>query len=113
MRGGVDEVREADESCAEAYGGPVEGCHEDLGVRVEGLRRVDVVGDEGAEPLLVGVDAFLAFARDGDVGTAGIDVLVDCFFVDLMLSGIGGTHALKNLPFPVSTVTKTSSIVAT
>ena len=70
MRGGVDEVREADESCAEAYGGPVEGCHEDLGVRVEGLGGVDVIGDEGGEPLLVQVAAGV-FAGDGDVGAAG------------------------------------------
>ena len=72
MWSGVDEVREADQSCAEADSGSVEGCDEDFGVRVEGLGCVDVVGDEGAEPLLVRVDAFFGFAGDGDVGTAGI-----------------------------------------
>jgi hypothetical protein len=70
VRGGVDEVGEADEGGGEAYGGAVEGCDEDLGVRVEGLGGVDVVGDEGGEPLLVEVAAFV-FATDGDVGAAG------------------------------------------
>ena len=67
--GGVDEVGEADEGGGEAYGGAVEGCDEDLGVRVEGLGGVDVVGDEGGEPLLVEVAAGV-FAGDGDVGSA-------------------------------------------
>jgi hypothetical protein len=69
VRGGVDEVREADEGGGEAYGRAVEGCDEDFGVRVEGLGGVDVVGDEGGEPLLVEVAAFV-FATDGDVGAA-------------------------------------------
>jgi hypothetical protein len=69
VRGGVDEVREADEGGGEAYGRAVEGCDEDFGVRVEGLGGVNVVGDEGGEPLLVEVAAFV-FATDGDVGAA-------------------------------------------
>ena len=69
VRGGVDEIREADEGGREAYGGTVEGRDEDFGVGVEGLGCVDVVGDEGGEPLLVEVAAFV-FAADGDVGTA-------------------------------------------
>lgn len=77
VRGGVDEVGEADEGGGEAYGGAVEGCDEDFGVRVEGLGCVDVVGDEGREPLLVQVAAGV-FAGDGDVGAA-VRGLVDCF----------------------------------
>ena len=69
VRGGVDEVGEADEGGGEAYGRAVEGCDEDFGVGVEGLGGVDVVGDEGCEPLLVEVAAFV-FATDGDVGAA-------------------------------------------
>jgi hypothetical protein len=80
--GGVDEVGEADEGGGEAYGGAVEGCDEDLGVRVEGLGGVDVVGDEGGEPLLVEVAAGV-FAGDGDVGSAGT-LLVNNFFVGLV-----------------------------
>ena len=38
-------------------------------MRVEGLGGVDVVGDEGGEPLLVEVAAGV-FAGDGDVGSA-------------------------------------------
>jgi hypothetical protein len=78
VRGSVDEVGEADEGGGEAYGGAIEGCDEDLGVRVEGLGRVDVVGDEGREPLLVQVAAGV-FAGDGDVGAAG-EMLVNGFF---------------------------------
>ena len=69
VRGGVNEVGEADEGGGEAYGGTVEGCDEDFGVGVEGLGGVDVVGDESGEPLLVEVAAFV-FATDGDVGAA-------------------------------------------
>lgn len=52
---GVDEVRMGDEGGGEADGGAVEGCDEDFGVRVEGLGDVEVVGEEGAEPVLAGV----------------------------------------------------------
>jgi hypothetical protein len=83
VRGGVDEVGEADEGGGEAYGGAIEGCDEDLGVRVEGLGRVDVVGDEGREPLLVQVAAGV-FAGDGDVGAAG-EMLVNGVFFSISL----------------------------
>ena len=71
MRRGVDEVRESSEGCAEADGWAVQSCNEDLGVRVEGLGGVEVVGDEGGEPLLVGVGAGLGGAGDAYVGAAG------------------------------------------
>jgi len=56
MRRGVNKVRERDERGAQADGGAVQGGDEDLGVRVEGVRDVQVVSDEAAEPLLAGID---------------------------------------------------------
>lgn len=76
MGRGVDEVCVGDERGGEAYGRAVEGCDEDLGVRVEGVRGVEVVGDEGFEPVLARGDGGGRggggdFAGDGDVGAAG------------------------------------------
>jgi hypothetical protein len=59
VRGGVDEVGEADQSRGETDSRTVEGGHEDLGVSVEGLGDVEVVCHEGLEPLLVRVHALL------------------------------------------------------
>lgn len=44
---GVDEVGEGDEGCREADCGAVQGGYQDFGVGVEGMRDVQVVGDEG------------------------------------------------------------------
>lgn len=59
--GGVDEVGEGDEGGGEADGGAVERGHEDVGVRVEGVGDVEVVGDKGLEP-------HLALVKGGCVG---------------------------------------------
>lgn len=59
VRGGVDEVGEADQSRRETDGRTVKSGDEDLGVGVEGLSDVQVVCHEGLEPLLVGVYALL------------------------------------------------------
>lgn len=67
MRGRVDEVGEAQEGGGEADGGAVEGGDEDLGVRVEGLGGVKVVGREAREPLLVGVLVGVGFSGDAYV----------------------------------------------
>lgn len=109
MRGGVDEVGEADEGGTQADCGPVESGHEDLGVGVKGLGDVQVVGDERLEPLLVGVDAGLGSAGDGDISTAGI-----CLLASYMRQGaVDDAYALKKRPLPVRTVMKTSSRLAT
>jgi hypothetical protein len=50
--GCVDEVGEGDEGGGEADCRAIEGCNEDFGVRVEGVGYVEVVCDEGFEPLL-------------------------------------------------------------
>ena len=52
MGRGVDEVGVRDERSGQPDGGPVKRGHEELGVRVEGARHVEVVSDEGAEVLL-------------------------------------------------------------
>ena len=51
MRRGVDEIGEGDQRGGETDGGPVERGDEDLGVCVEGVRDVEVVADEGSEPV--------------------------------------------------------------
>lgn len=69
---GVDEVGEGDEGGGEANDGAVEADDEDLGVRGEGVRDVEVEGDEGGEPELVRVGRVDGGgAADGDVGAAG------------------------------------------
>ena len=70
MRSAVDEVGEGDEGGGEADGGAVESRDEDLRVRVEGVCDVEVVGDEGAEPVFAEVGAFGEGAGDADVGAA-------------------------------------------
>lgn len=70
MRGGVDEVGEGDERGGEADGGAVERRDQDLGVCVEGVGDVQVVGDEGLEPVAAGGFVGGHGARDGDVGAA-------------------------------------------
>ena len=50
MRSGVDEIRECDEGGGKADGGAVQSRDEDLGVCVEGLCDVEIVGDEALEP---------------------------------------------------------------
>lgn len=109
MRGGVDEVREANEGCAEADCGPVKGGHKNLGVGVESLGDVQVVGDERLKPLLVGVYAGLGSTGDGDIGAAEICLLASC----LQKGAVSDAYALKKRPLPVRTVMKTSSRLAT
>lgn len=67
MRGRIDEVGETQQSGGEPNSRPVEGGDEDLGVRVKGLRDVEVVGDKVAQPLAVWV-----FAGDGRTAYADI-----------------------------------------
>lgn len=62
VRSGVDEIGEADQSGGKTDGGTVESSHKYLGVGVEGLGDVQVVGYEVLEPLLVRVDALLGCA---------------------------------------------------
>lgn len=71
MRGRVDEVGEGDQRGGEADGGAVERGDEDFRVRVEGVRDFEVVGREGAEPVLAGVGGGGGGAREGYVGAAG------------------------------------------
>lgn len=70
VRGRVDEVGEGRQRRREADCRPVERRDEDLGVAVEGAREVQVVGDEGAEPVLVWVRGWRV-GPYGDVGAAG------------------------------------------
>ena len=62
VRGGVDEVGEADQSRGETDSRTVKSGHEDLGVGIECLSDVEVVCHEGLEPLLVRVHALLGCA---------------------------------------------------
>lgn len=71
MGHGVDEVREAGEGGRETDGGAVERDDEDLGMRVEGVRDEQVVGEEAPDQSLPGVDRRGGFARDANVGAAG------------------------------------------
>lgn len=71
MRGRVDEVREGGYGRAEPDRGPVERRDQDLGVRVEGVCDVQVVGHEGLEEVSFYVFAVGQAAGDGDVGAAG------------------------------------------
>lgn len=57
MRSCVDEVGECDQGGGETDGGTVECGYEDLGVRVEGMCDVEVVGDEVLEPVAANVVA--------------------------------------------------------
>lgn len=82
----VDEVGEGHQGRREADDGPVEADDQDLGVRVEGLRRVEVVGDEAAQPQLVGVVGGAIFglgARDGYISATfgGFIVLVSFIII--------------------------------
>ena len=70
MRDAIDEIREGDEGGGKADCGTVESCDENLGMRVEGLGYVEVVGDEVAEPCAAGVFAFWCLAGDGYIGSS-------------------------------------------
>lgn len=71
---GVDEVGVGDEGGGEADDGAVEADDEDFGVRVKGLRDVEVEGDKGAQPELADVGGGVGVgARDGDVGATGME----------------------------------------
>ena len=78
MRGAVDEIRVRDERGGEADDGAVEGCDEDLGVRVEGVCDFEVVACYVAEGFAVDVAVVVGGggvvrggAADGDVGAGG------------------------------------------
>lgn len=111
MRRGVDKVGEGDESGGEADGGPVERGDEDLGVRVEGVCDVEVVGDEGFEPhlALVGGGGVDLRAKGYVCAAVGISVSIRGSLGEVE----GEAYAEKNRPFPVRTVMNTSSRSAT
>jgi hypothetical protein len=69
---GVDEVSEGDQGGAEPNDRAVQPDNEDLGVLIEGARDVEVVGDEGAQPIQVraSLDVGGGGFADGDVGAA-------------------------------------------
>lgn len=68
MRRAVDEVGPPDERGGQAYHGAVEPDDQDLGVVGEYMRDVEVEGDKGLEPELVGFGGGGGcFAGDGDV----------------------------------------------
>jgi hypothetical protein len=67
---GVDEVCKAQQCGAEAYGGAIEGGDENLGMGIEGLSGIEVVGDKALEPLGVGVLIWVGFAGDPYVGAS-------------------------------------------
>lgn len=71
VRGAVDEVRVRDQGGRETDDGPVERRDEDLGVRVEGVGDLEVVGDEVAQGLAADVGVWGGGAADGDVGAGG------------------------------------------
>lgn len=73
MRRGVDEIRERDQGGGQPDGGAVERGDEDLGVRVEGVGYVEVVGYEVLQPRLSRVDIGRGGARgaEGYVCAAG------------------------------------------
>ena len=64
---GVDEVRETEKSGREPDGWTIESSYQDLGVRVEGLGGVEVVGGKGGQPLLIGILAWCAGSGDADI----------------------------------------------
>lgn len=66
----VDEVGVGGQGGRQADDGPVEPDDQDLGVRVKGLRRVEVVGDKGTQPLKVRVRVCGHALAKGDVGAA-------------------------------------------
>lgn len=66
---GVDEVGEGDQGGGETDGGAIERRHQDLGVRVEGVGDVQVVGDEALEPEAALVIIVGLLAADGDIST--------------------------------------------
>lgn len=71
MRRAVHEVGEGDQRGREPDGGAVKGRDEDLRVCVEGLRHVQVVRDEVAQPVQVRVRlVFRHFSRHGHVRAA-------------------------------------------
>jgi hypothetical protein len=70
VRRGVDKVGAGHQGGGQPDHGPVESDHEDLGVLVEGARRVEVEGDEGLEQVLAGIDGGLTGGGGGDVGAA-------------------------------------------
>ena len=83
-RHAVHEVGKGHQGRRQPHDGPVQADDQDLGVRVEGLRRVQVVGQEAAQPLLVDVGGAILGrgARDGDVGaTLGVTVLVSAVHI--------------------------------
>lgn len=72
VRGRVDEVGEGGQGRRQPDRGPVQRRDQDLGVAVEGLCYVQVVGHEAAQPLLVQVCPWREVAAYGDIGTAVI-----------------------------------------
>jgi hypothetical protein len=70
VRRAVDEVGKGDQRGRQANDGPVEPDDQDLGVRVKGLRRVEVVGHKGAQPRVVWVLVGRHALAKRDVGAA-------------------------------------------
>lgn len=71
MWGCVDEVGETSKGSGEANGGTVEGDDKNLGVCVEGIGDVEVVGYEAGEEMAVNVSSWRSITAEGDVGAAG------------------------------------------
>ena len=70
MRGCIDEITVCDEGGGKTNGGSIEGGYQDLGVGVESIGDLKVVGDEGAEPVPAEISAVGHLAGNGDVGTS-------------------------------------------
>lgn len=71
MWGRIDEVGETSKGSGEANSGTVEGDDKNLGVGVEGIGDVEVVGHEAGEEMAVQVSSWRSITAEGDVGTAG------------------------------------------
>lgn len=71
MRCGVDEVAKGRQCGGQTNCGSVQGDDENLGVVVEGICDVEVVGDEIADDLAAGIVAVGRRASGLDVGAAG------------------------------------------
>ncbi|KAI7506410.1 hypothetical protein KC367_g239 [Hortaea werneckii] len=94
--------RELKGSGREPDGWTIESSYKDLGVRVEGLSGIKVVGGKGGQPLLVWILA--GCAGPGDAHICSSVRKVNFQKLQHRIESKSVTYALKNLPFPVKTV---------
>lgn len=112
MRGRVYEVAPGDQRCRKADGGTVQGGDQDLGEGVEDAGYVQVVGDEGFQPVSSDVFVRGRLTREGYIcaaaGEEGGMSMSKRFTVVCVIY----TYAEKKRPLPVRTAMYISSIEA-